>query len=258
MKSNILLLLLLLSSVFTACNKEELGAEKALYVVVNGYNGGTHALEIAIDTTRYTNWQKLAAPSALMGFNTIYTYRQGAREALLTLRDTLTKQIVFSKSLNLSNNQVAINFMYVDGKPSEFTPPAADTATNKLSFYVQHTDSEDPFDMFLYRRDFTTGEEFRHYLAKNIKPGNWVTVNYVAAAGFGTDAFLDQSSIYCTKAGTTDQWAFLEKESHSKMSVSGMYLPINNEKGLVQSYCLLPGGWQLQYARMFFYPGRVK
>lgn len=250
--------MLLLLTVFTACNKEELGAEKALYVVVNGYNGGAHALEIAIDTTRYSATQKLVQPNEIIGFSTIFTHRRERGDVLLTFRDTLTKQVVFSKPVSLSDNKVSVNFMYLDGKPLEVAPPAADTATNKLPFYVQYTDSDEPFDMFLYRQDANTGEEFRYYLAKNIKPGSWVLVNYVAPPAFMSAAFLNQTSIYCTKAGTTDQWAFGDNEYMSKLSVSGMFLPVNNEKGLVQSYCLLPKDGQLQYARMFFYPDRVR
>ncbi|UYQ91442.1 hypothetical protein MKQ68_15220 [Chitinophaga horti] len=257
MKSNVNICLLFLL-LFTACNKEELSAEMAAYVVVNGYNGGENGLEIAIDTTRYTAFTKIVQSAGIIGFGTVYTYRQGQHEQILTVRDTATKQVVFSKTVDLSAAKVAINFTYVDGKTTEYTPPAVDTATNKLLFYVNFPEDEAPFDMFLYRKDASTGEELRYYLAKDVKPGSWITVNYLAAPGFETTVALSNTSIYFTKAGTTDQWAFRDNESVSRMSAGGLYLPVTGEKGLVQPYYLLPKVWQLEHARMFFYPGRAK
>lgn len=250
-------LLLLLSLVFVACNKDSLDARKAMQVVINGYNGSENALLVTIDTTAYTG-NKVLAPTAKFEFNVAYTYPGNQQEKIVTLTDTVTQKIIFTKSLPNSGTKAAINFLYLDGKVMEITPPPADTATNKLGFYIHYTLSEMPVDIFLYRLDNNTGEEYRTYLAKDVKPGNWVYVDYVAGEKFGTKGTLDDAASLCfTKAGTTDQWAFEDNEYKSR-TTAGMGLPLAGERGLVLSYLITPGIFQLEYARMFFHPDRVR
>lgn len=250
-------LLLLLSVVFVACNKDNLDGRKAMQVVINGYNGSENALLVTIDTTAYTG-NKLLEPTAKFEFNVAYAYPESQQQKVVTLTDTVTKKIIFTKPLPNSGTKAAINFLYIDGKVMEITPPPADTATNKLGFYMHYTVSETPIDIFLYRVDNSSGEEYRTYLAKNVKPNNWIYIDYVAAEHFNTKGNLDDAASLCfTKAGTTDQWAFEDNESKSR-TAAGMGLPLAGEKGLVLSYLITPGVFQLDYARMFFHPDRVR
>jgi hypothetical protein len=94
--------------------------------------------------------------------------------------------------------------------------------------------------------------EYRTYLAKNVKPNTWIYADYTADEVFGASSILQNSSIYFTKAGTTDQWAFRYEESRSRVSTLGMRLPVTGEKGLVQQYFLVQGTWELERSPLFF------
>ena len=92
------ILLALLCIAFTACNKENLEAEKAFHVLVNGYNGSGNALEITIDTTKFGGNNYIIKPVSLIGFGAAYTYHsQGEKSLIIT--DMVTKKILFSKLL---------------------------------------------------------------------------------------------------------------------------------------------------------------
>lgn len=248
-------LLALLVSTLAACNKENLEAEKAFHVLVNGYNGSGNALQVAIDTTKFNNNNYILKPASLMGFNAVYTY-QSQGERLLTITDTVTKKVLFSKPLPAAGTKANFTFIYIDGAEVDVKPPAADPATNKLGFYVQYTLGDAPFDIFLYRKDETTGKEYRQYLAKDVKPKTWIYVDYVPTADFANGNLLNTSNVFFTKAGTTDQWAFQNSEAMSKISASGLNLPLAGEKGLVQPYFLIQSSLKLEYSRLFFTPDR--
>ena len=245
---------------FTACNKDDTPYENAIQIVVNGYNGSNNELEIQIDTTRYDNsvaYGKYALqPASLVNLNIVYTFPSEKRPTSLTIKDPATGHVVSTKTLPATGTKAALNFVYLDGKELEVNPPAADPATNKLGFYVQYTDSDAPFDIFLYRMDNTTGQEYRQYLAKNVKPGAWIYADYLPLVDFGAYILLANTYICFTKTGTTDQWAFHDDENRSKLSASGMSFPITGDKGLVQPYFVAPGAWQLEQSRMFFSPDR--
>ncbi len=243
-----------------ACNKDEIIAEKAVHVVINGYNGSDDKLQVNIDTTRYeetsSNAKSLLQPASLVGFNAVYTYRPGSGEQVLTIKNPLTDSIVYSSPLPASGTKMLINFLYIDGKIQELHPPAANASTNKLGFYVRYQGNEAPFDISLYRRDAATGMEYRHYLAKNVRPGNWIYIDYVPVENFINKNDVNNSTVYFTKAGTVDQWAFLDDETQSKLSVQGLGFPKEDEKGLVQPYFIIPRGWELGFSRLFFYPDK--
>src|SRR5690606_22976747 len=128
--------------------------------------------------------------------------------------------------------------------------------TNKLGFYIYYPTSNDPFDIFLYRKNNANGQEFREYIAKNVTPGKWVYVDYAAAENFGTKAFLGNSSVYFTKAGTTDHWAFDNDQTKSTINANGFFLPVADDKGLVQPYFIKPMPYNQGLATLFFYPDR--
>lgn len=245
---------------FTACNKDKASYENAIQILVNGYNSSNNEFEIQIDTTRYDNsvgyGKYILKPASLAGFNIVYTFPSEKRATSLTIKNPVTGVIVSTKALPATGTKTALNFVYIDDKELEVTLPAADPATNKLGFYVRYTDSDAPFDVFLYRIDNTTGQEYRHYLAKNVKPGAWTYVDYLPVADFEKQNLLGNTYICFTKTGTTDQWAFRDDENMSKLSASGMSFPVAGDKGLVQPYFVVPGTWQLEQSRMFFYPDR--
>ncbi|MET6999873.1 hypothetical protein [Chitinophaga defluvii] len=253
-------ILTLFIPIFAACNKEELEAEKAIQVIINGYNGSANELEVSIDTTRYdksvANGNFILKPAAMIGFNAVYTYRSPALRSKVTLTDPATGEVFFSKPLPATGTKANFNYIYLDGKVVEVNPPAATDTINKLGFYIHYADSDAPFDIFLYRIDNTTGQEYRAYLAKHVKRGTWIYIDYIPSADFDSKQALSNAKICFTKAGTTDQWAFQDNETMSKLEPSGMGFPVAGEKGLVLPYFITPGSWQLEHSRLFFYPDR--
>ncbi|MBC9930285.1 hypothetical protein [Chitinophaga qingshengii] len=250
-------LLFLLSTALVACNKEELHVRKAMHVVINGYNGSENALRVTIDTTVYAG-DKVFKPTEKFEFSVAYAYTENQQQKTVVITDTVTKQVILRKPLPSGETKAAISFLYLNGKVQEVQPPAADVATNKLGFYIHYTDNDTPLDIFLFRTD-SNGKEYRTYLAKNVKPGNWLYTDYLAGADFNTKTNVDDAASLCfTRTGTTDQWAFEDNEGKSRIAVSGMQLPLAGEKGLVQQYVVTPGPFMLDYARMYFHPDRVR
>lgn len=254
-------LILLVAIVLTACNKEDLEVEKSMHIVVNGYNGGANALQMSIDTTQYGIAARSGAyimkPDAVISQNLVYTYRL-SKKRMLTLTDTITKKVVYSRELPTNGTNAVFNYIFLDGKELDISAPAADPATNKLGFYIHYTASNEPFDIFLYRKDNTTGQEFRTYLAKNVIPGKWIYLDYAVPADFNTNQIISTSSatVYFTKAGTTDQWAFDNDQNKSTVPANSMGLPVEDEKGLVQPYFFTPLPYGQGLSKLFFYPDR--
>lgn len=247
---------ILLVLAFTACNKDEVIKEKAMHIVVNGYNGSNDALEVNIDTTRYDG-KYVLNPASLISFNIVYAYLAEHPPQTITIKDPANGRVLFSKPMPVTGSKAGFNFIYVDGKVQELNVPAADPATNKLGFYINNTDSDGPVDILLYRKDTGTGKEYREYLVRNVKPKNWVYVNYIPPAAFESKIKLDNAIIYFTKTGTIDQWAFDNNEEKSKLSAFGKGLPISGETGLVLPYFIIPGSSQLEISRLFFTPDRI-
>ncbi|MEJ2880288.1 hypothetical protein [Pedobacter sp. GR22-6] len=254
------LLLMLFVTALTACNKEELNEGKVMHVIVNGYNGSDHELEITLDTTVYKksirNGDLLIKARTISTFNRAYVYYTPEAKGQMTVKDLSSGKVVFSRPLP-AKDKADFNFIYLDGKELEIPGIAANPGSNKLGFYLHYTESNDPIDIFLYRKDASTGQEYRHYLAKNARPGSWLSVDYVAAADFSTVNAMQAANLYFTKAGTTDQWAFRDNETLSMTSARSQFFPLAGENGLVQSYFITPGINQLDCARLFFYPGRI-
>ncbi|MFN0293111.1 hypothetical protein [Pedobacter helvus] len=254
-------LIILVAGLFTACKKEELNAEKAMQIVVNGYNGSSNALQLSIDTTVYdvnTNYGSyIMRADAVISQNVVYTYRS-EKKRMLTLTDTVTKQIVFSRELPADSPKGLFNYIFLNGKELEINAPAADPTTNKLGFYVHYPTSNEPFDIFLYRVDNTTGTEYRTYIAQNVKPGTWTYVNYDVPANFNNSRIIGNSgaTVCFTKAGSTNLWAFDNDQSKSSILASSLLLPVENEKGLVQPYFYTPSLVSQGLSRLFFYPER--
>lgn len=256
------ILLLLLAATFAACNKEDLSGEKAMQVVLNGYNGSADELEVVIDTTGFdktvSNGKFVLKPGLIFDFNTVYTYPAAKKPGQLSIKNPVTGNVLFSKPLPQTGTKAIFNFIYIDGKTVDTEAPAADAGTNKLGFYMYYTENDDPVDIFLYRKDESNGQEYREYLAKNVKPKTWVYINYLAGPNFDDKNKLGKSDIYFTKAGTTDQWAFRDEENQSKTSAFGMGIPLKGEKGLVQPYFVTPGPSGLDRVRLFYHPDRVQ
>ncbi|MCW3464481.1 hypothetical protein [Chitinophaga nivalis] len=250
----------IIALLIAGCNKDDLRVEKSIHIVINGYNGSTNELEVAIDTTRYgkssSREKSTIPPAAVSPFNTVYTYYSGQNPGSVTITDPVTQKELFNKPLPASGTKAFYNFIYLDGKELEIKVPAADAATNKLVFYIYDATNETPFDVFLYRIDNNTGQEFRQNLAKNVKANTWFYTDYIPSADFNSKNMLSSSYICFTKAGTIDQWAFQDSESMSKLSAFGMALPIGGEKGIVQAYFIVPGRSQLEKSSLFFHPDR--
>lgn len=250
-----LALLLGLAAAFTACNKENNNPEKAMQVIISAYNSSANPLMVAIDTAKYSKPADLIKPVSIAELYTVFPYR-GSRERLVTITDTVTKKVLYSKPLPLTGSKSNFNFIYIDGKELEVNPPAAAATTNKVGFYVQYTTNDAPIDISLYRVDSQTGQEYRYYLAKNVKPRTWVYLDYLAAENFDSTGGLGSASVCFNKAGTTNQWAFADSEAQSKLQAQTLNLPRKGEIGLVQPYFVVPISSQLRSVRLFFFPGR--
>lgn len=252
----IMTLLLLLVLGFSACSKDDVAGEKAMQVVISGYNGTGHALQVTIDTTEYdktvSSSKYIYQPGSLITFNLAYTYPDMAKERMVTLKDPETGKVVFSKPLPVSGTAIGYQFISLDGKELQIERPASDGNTNKLGFYVHETESDEPFDILLNYTEATSGKVYWHTLAKNAQPGTWVYTDYLAVEGFDTQGKLRDATVCFTKPGTTDQWAFRNSETMSKLSALSMSLPVAGEKGLVLPYFVTPGQWQLDDVNLFF------
>ncbi len=258
-KQHITIILSLFGLFFAACNKDDQEVTKAMQVLINGYNGSDHAWQVAIDTTVYDasamHGKFIITPASMIAFNAVYTSPLN-QQAMLTLTDTTTRTVLYRKTLPASGTTALFNFIYFDGKELEIQQPAADPATNKLGFYIRNTTGNAPFDVFLYRKDAATGTEYRAYIIKNVKPDSWIYADYVPTADFDSKNELDGATIFFTKAGTTDQWAFGDSEDFSKVPAFGMNFPIAGEKGIVQPYFLTPGADKLDITRLYLYADR--
>lgn len=251
----------LFAGLFAACNKEDLDTGNAIQIVVNGYNGGANALQMSIDTTQYdvgVGYGKyILKPASIIGSGLVYTYRSN-KKRMFTLTDTITRQVVYSRELPDNSTKGLFNYIFLDGKELEINPPVANPATNKLGFFIYYPTSNEPFDIFLYRQDNTTGQEFRTYLAKDVTPGKWLYLDYVVPADFSTQNVISSGATLCfTKAGTTDQWAFDNDQNISTVQAGSLLLPVEDEKGLVQPYFIKPMSYGQGVAKLFFYPDRL-
>lgn len=241
-----LLSLLFVLLVSISCNKED-EPTRAVNVEVWGYNIGDAELETSIDTTVYRNFTTL--PNKPLTFSKIYTFHASKKEGALKIKDKTSGKDVFQQQLNLSsgNFELFFPFVYINGNELKLEIPAADSSTNKLSFYIHYPKSSDGLDIFLQNE---TGQIA--YIAKNVKPGTWIHTDYIP----GKD-FQDKNKpyiLYFTKTGTIDSWYFEDSESISKVGEPGLLFPKNAEKGLVRTYFVTPGNLQLDVIRLFKRP----
>lgn len=239
---------ILLLSALAACNKEE-AVTKAVSIYITGYNVGNSELEVSIDELAYDKFRTPA--NALLNFRKVYTYPSGKSGASLKIKDIASGMEVFQQAVQLNNGQIELFFPFViiNGHALEIKPAVADPATNKLAFYIHYPQSSDAIDIFL-KND--AGQI--SYVAKNVQPSGWVYADYYLTA----DEFKDPSkdyTLYFTKAGTTDHWAFRDSEQISKSSAGGtVLLPTFGEKGLVRTYFITPGSNLLDVVSLFRRP----
>ncbi|WP_341837833.1 hypothetical protein WJU16_08185 [Chitinophaga pollutisoli] len=258
----IVLLLGLMPLVFLACGKDEMAMGKAMQVVVTGYNGSGYALQVSVDTSVYdvtvSNGSYIIKPASILQFYAVHRYDPKRKDMMLVITDTVTKAVVLSKPLPAAGSKAHFNFVYIDGKEIPSQPPVPDPNTNKLGFYVRYMEGDEPFDIFLYRLDETTGQEHRVYFAKNVKANGWVYGDFAGSEWFADKTMYDKAYVCFTKTGTTDQWAFRDSENQSRLSAGGMLLPLLAERGVVQQFFVTPGEYGLEVSRMFFIPDRVR
>lgn len=231
-----------------SCNKD-VEKDKVINVTFHGYNVGEKTLQVSVDTVVYD--KNLLQPNAQIGFSMVYPYLVGTTEATLHIKDPENGKELFQKKLELSGSQ--LEFFYplvnINGTLLDINPPAADTGTNKLGFYIYYPESNDPIDILMYNPN--TGEQV--YLAQNVIPQKWVYVDYLPGGGFMQKSDIESSTIYFLKTGTFD-WAFNNDEYMSQVGGHGIYIPhklYNLNK--VQPYFILPSpnGWQAVIVNLF-------
>ncbi len=248
------LLLIGFPFLFSACNKDDIEVERAMHILINGYNGGDHPLQIAIDTTVFDhkNGAFIIQPQSNIHFTTAYSYKI-PKKRLVTLTDTETKKVVYSAELPENTIRVNFNYVYFDGKVQEVKPPAADPNVNKLGFFIYDKSIDFPIDISLQRVNATTGDVRKEYIAKNVLPGRWVYVDYLPLKDFDKSADLRNATVNFTKANTDNEWAFDGDETKSKLGAEGFFLPKLNDKGKVQPYFIAPKVTNQTFSRLFFY-----
>jgi len=249
----ITVLLISISFFFSACNKDTVEVERAMHILINGYNGGEHPLVIAIDTTVFDhkNGDFIIQPQSNIHFATAYSYKV-PKKRLVTLTDTVTKKVVYSAELPENTIKVNFNYLYFDGKVQEVTPPAADPNVNKLGFYIYDKSIDFPIDISLQKVNATSGDVRKEYIAKNVLPGRWVYVDYLPLKDFDKNVDLMSATVHFTKANT-DEWAFDGDETKSKLPAGGFFFPKLNDKGKVQPYFIAPKVPNQTFSRLFFY-----
>ncbi len=235
-----------------SCNKE-IQTARVVNVAFHGYNLSDDQLEVTFDTVVYD--KDIIQPNAQFHFSKVYPYLPGKGELKVHVKNKATGAELLEKTVPLSSGQLEFFFplIYVDSKVLEVTPPQADPATNKLCFYIHYPESSDPIDIFLYNAE--TGE--RVYLAKNVVPGTWMFTDYLPSAGFLNKSDIQQYTVYLTKAGTTDQWAFNGDEYLSQTYAHGLYIPhMGYNLNKVQSYFITPSpqGYQTDISNLFLNP----
>lgn len=248
------ILLIAIPFFFSACNKDSLETERAMHILINGYNGSAHPLQVAIDTTVYDhkNGAFIIQPQSNIHFTTAFSYRT-PKKRLVTLTDTVTKKVVYSAELPENTIKVNFNYLYFDGKVQLLHLPASNPNVNTLGFYIYDKSIDYPIDISLQKVDATTGEVRKVYLAKNVVPGKWVYVDYLASNDFGKNSDLMSATVNFTKANTEDEWAFENDETKSKLPAGGFFLPALNDKGKVQPYFIAPKVPNQTFSRLFFY-----
>lgn len=236
----------LLLTTLSACNKKE-ELTKAVSIEINGYNAGNTALEVSVDTVVYRSAN--TPPDKELNFGKIYTYPSSKNVVSLKIKDVSSGKDVFQQqlTLNSSDREIFFPFVIIDGNQLEIKPPAADPATNKLGFYIHYPLSSDLIDIVM-----KNPEGQMMYLAQNLQPSTWVYVNYLTQEGF-TDPNTNYT-LYFTKAGTTDAWAFNDNEYMSQSNEDAMFIPQNGVKGRVCSYFVTPGSADLRVVRLFKRP----
>ena len=239
---------------FSGCNKDAVEVERAMHILINGYNGGEHPLLIAIDTTVFDHKDGafIIQPQSNINFATAYSYKI-PKKRLVTLTDTVTKKVVYSAELPENTIKVNFNYLYFDGKVQEVVPPAADPNTNKLGFYIYDKSIDFPIDISLQKINPTSGDVRKEYIAKNVLPGRWIYVDYLPSKDFEKSGDLMNATVHFTKANTPDEWAFDNDEAKSKLPAVGFFFPRLTDKGKVQPYFIAPKVPNQTFSRLFFY-----
>jgi len=243
--------LLCFFSVFQGCEKEMLDGEKGQHILLNGYYGGNNPLRIAIDTTIFKHQNDIIQPRSNINFSKAFSFNT-AKKRFLTLTDTVTKKVVHQVELPSDLVRVNFNFIQIDGKNQDVIPPAADSKSNKLGFFIYDSRIDYPIDIFLYRKE-STGKEIKELIAEKVLPGKWIYVDYMASKNFGIENDLRSSFLTFTKSNSPSKWAFEDNEFKSKLPTLGLFLPKLNDTGKVQPYFITPFVSNQLFSRLFFY-----
>lgn len=247
MKINIVIAILLMFAM-ASCNKE-IENRKVINVTLHGYNISDMKLEVSVDTVVFD--KQLQEAHKQVFFSMVYPYLPGQKEAVLSIKEQSGGKELLRKTLSLSEGQLEFyfNLVNINGELLEVAPPAADSATNKLGFYIYYTENNDPIDIILYNP--TNGAQA--YLAQNVIPQTWIYTDYSPAQGFLGSNDVGGAIVYFTKAGTFD-WAFGGNEYMSQASAFGWYLPYSlYNVGKVQPYFIKPSaeGGQAEVVKLF-------
>lgn len=234
-----------------SCNKE-IETTKVINVTLHGYNLSDMELEVTLDTVIFD--KQVQQANQRLKFSMVYPYLPGNKEAILSVKDTISGKELLHKTLPLSGAQLEFHFnlININGELLEVTSPAADTGTNKLSYYIYYPESNDPIDILLYNTN--TGAQI--YLAQNVVPQTWVHTDYLPTQGFFGKNDVGSAIIYFLKAGTFD-WAFNNDEFQSQTSAFSWFLPYSDYNlSKVQSYFILPSsqGMQAEVVNLFPVP----
>ncbi len=243
---------------FSSCNKENFTGERAMHVIINGYYDGPNPIRLAVDTTIYGKNVKNGAfirnSNSYLGHSVTFPYFE-EKTRLVTLTDTITNEVIFKKELPATGSVAMYNFVYFDGKELDLEIPKSNPSTNQLGFYVHYEDSQEPFDIQLFRKDPVTQQEFRVTIAEDVTPGKWVYFDYEILSDFKTRVHLRQTMVQFVKPNTIDQLAFELDLSRNQFSATPF--PVEGEQGLVFPIFFAPKASIQQHAFLFYYRDRI-
>lgn len=243
-------LLALLALGAAGCNKEgdiQLGTR----VTITGFNTTGEGLIISIDTTQYPHqyqYQKyrpyweLNKPGEILVFNYAYTWSNSI-SPVLTIKGNESGKVYLEQPLERGKLIHNFGFTWVDGK-NTYAPPAPSPETNKIGFYLENYDQ--PVDIYLHGKWYNEAtmqmEEEKKLLVQNVKPHNWVYVDYMPEGKFtrknGELNFLVMNA--GTEEPAMEMWG---NGSSTWKDVYGFPLNPETDKGGVLSFLIFINSW---------------
>ncbi|EDM37749.1 hypothetical protein PBAL39_15029 [Pedobacter sp. BAL39] len=194
-----------------ACNKGEddfLYKGDMLPVTIKGYNGGTEALEVKIDTFKFN----FDLPTGSFNLSEAYIFPDGRNSVKISIKEKGTGKLVLEKELNKSEGAATIRFMYMDGKVGDMPEiPAVEADKIKITYMFKPTVTgyTEPVDIVLGKYYFTPKVFEEITRIKNVKPNEFADPVTLSTFSTASQPYNGQNTsvlflVYIYKAGTNE------------------------------------------------------